>query len=228
MKNISKIWLALPLLGLLITVSAITTASNVNAATPYATVTCNKDSDSARRIIVIKKDSAETRFTTDSKCKDLDLSGATTEKDLTKTQYEALIDKISPTHEMSGAGDPDNTTSESTSACTEKAFLAYPTWYRGLRCKKNNGVEHVVIGRGEDKIPKTIWTVVLNVLDILIQTAGILAVVFLMYNGFQYLTSGGSADKISKAKTGMLQSVVGLTIAVLASVIISFIVGRIL
>jgi len=122
-----------------------------------------------------------------------------------------------------------------TCGCTSN-FLGFPSWNCGLKCsvlyydekgKEVSTQEHVVIGDGENEIPTTIWTVVLNVMRILLQVAGIVAVCFLIFNGYQYLTSNGDSSKISKAKTGLLQAIVGLAIAVLSSTIIYFIVGSI-
>ena len=64
----------------------------------------------------------------------------------------------------------------------------------------------------------------LNGLNILLQIAGILAVVMLIASGYNYLTSSGEPDKITKAKTGLLRAIVGLAIAVMSSTIIYFIV----
>jgi hypothetical protein len=108
-------------------------------------------------------------------------------------------------------------------------FLSFPTWDRGLKCEENKdapdptSTRHVKV----DDIPTFVWTVVLNILDILLRLAGILAVVMLIMNGYQYLTSAGVPDKISKAKTGLLHAIVGLAIALMASTIIYFIVGEV-
>jgi hypothetical protein len=106
---------------------------------------------------------------------------------------------------------------------TDSDFLLFPTWNRGLDCDTTGGAEHVVV----EDIPKFIWTVALNALDILLRIAGILAVVMLIVNGYQYLTSSGAPDKVAKAKTGLLRTIVGLALAVLASTIIYFVVDRI-
>lgn len=109
-------------------------------------------------------------------------------------------------------------------ACEKSSgFLAFPNWQRGLECKDN----HVVIGEEKDAIANFVWTIALNGLDILLQVAGILAICLLIYNGYQYLTSAGDSSKISKAKTGLMQAIVGLAIAILASTIIYFIIGRV-
>jgi hypothetical protein len=103
-------------------------------------------------------------------------------------------------------------------------FLGFPNWNSGLTCDVGaNGQPYTVI----DSIPTFIWTIVLNVIDILMRIAGMIAVVMLLFNGFQYMTSGGQADKIAAAKKGLLQAIVGLLITVMAVSIIGFIVGRI-
>jgi hypothetical protein len=126
-------------------------------------------------------------------------------------------------------------TREQSVACQEPCkktsdFLGFPTWNRGLQCRRVQDKDDASVKTTStvmDDVPKFVWTVALNGLDILLRIAGILAVVMLLYNGFQYITAAGSSDKISKAKTGMLQSIVGLLIAVSAAAIIGFIVGNV-
>lgn len=89
----------------------------------------------------------------------------------------------------------------------------------------DNGSCHVVIESNSDGLPKFVWTVVLTILYDISVAAGIIAVVMIIINGFQYMTSGGSADKISNAKKGLMQSIIGLAITILAATIINFIVG---
>jgi hypothetical protein len=114
------------------------------------------------------------------------------------------------------------------SCTTNDTFLTFPQWNRGLECDGIDEKTHVVIGDGEGDIPKFVWTIALNALDILLRVAGIMAVIMLIVSGYQYLTSAGTPDKISKAKTGMLRAIVGLALALLASAIIYFIVGWIM
>jgi hypothetical protein len=112
----------------------------------------------------------------------------------------------------------------------ERNFLSFPTWDSNLTCEQDynaknpKGTRHVVV----TDLSKFIWTVVLNVLDILLRIAGILAVIMLIVSAYQYLTSTGVPDKITKAKTGMIRAIVGLALALLASTIIYFVVGRLM
>lgn len=55
---------------------------------------------------------------------------------------------------------------------------------------------------------------------------GITAVVMIIISGFRLVTSGGETEKVSKAKSMLIGSVIGLVIVALAWVLISFIISR--
>jgi hypothetical protein len=125
---------------------------------------------------------------------------------------------------VSAADPPDGWTRfNECSSINKPSFLEFPPWNRGLKCDQKDD-DPSQISTVIESIPTFVWTVALNALDILLRIAGILAVVMLIVNGYQYLTSAGAPEKISKAKTGLLKAVVGLAIAVLSSTIIYFIV----
>ena len=42
--------------------------------------------------------------------------------------------------------------------------------------------------------------------------AGIAAVFFLLYSGFQYITAGGDGDKAGKARTGIINAIIGIIV----------------
>ena len=56
--------------------------------------------------------------------------------------------------------------------------------------------------------------------------AGIVAVIVIIVSAFFYVTSQGDASKIKRAKDGILYSVVGLVIVMMAFVITNFVIGR--
>lgn len=56
--------------------------------------------------------------------------------------------------------------------------------------------------------------------------AGIVAVIVIIISGIFYVISQGDASKIKRAKDGILYSVVGLIIVMLAFVLTNFIIGR--
>lgn len=112
--------------------------------------------------------------------------------------------------------------------CGSNNFLVvFKPWDAGLEHRLgDNGACHAIIPQGSsNNIPAFVWTIVLTILYDISVAAGIIAVVMVIINGFQYMTSGGSADKVSNAKKGLMQSVIGLAITILAATIINFIVG---
>lgn len=67
--------------------------------------------------------------------------------------------------------------------------------------------------------------IALAVIDILIRVAAMLAVVMVVYGGFTLVTSQGTPDKIAGARKTILNAVVGLVIALVASQFVKFIAG---
>lgn len=57
--------------------------------------------------------------------------------------------------------------------------------------------------------------------------AGLVAVIFLIYGGVQYIIAGGDQDTMDKAKNTIIYAIIGLVIILLAFVVVSA-VGRIL
>ena len=108
-------------------------------------------------------------------------------------------------------------------ACDERAFLSFPTWYRGLPCDANGELNL----KGENIGDDVIWPVVLNVTDILLQVAGMVAAFFVLWSGIRYMTSRGSPEITKNALMGLWQAAIGMFIAVLASTIVGFLVASI-
>jgi len=68
-------------------------------------------------------------------------------------------------------------------------------------------------------------SVVQSVINIILYVVGVVAVIMMIFGGFQYITSSGDAAKVTKAKNTILYGVVGLVIAVLAYAIVNFVLG---
>lgn len=75
-------------------------------------------------------------------------------------------------------------------------------------------------------IPKTnAGSTFTGLLGITYWIAGVIAVIVIIVAGFMYVTSGGDAAKVVKAKNAILYAVVGLIVIILAFVITGFITG---
>jgi len=105
-----------------------------------------------------------------------------------------------------------------------KGFLGFPTWYRGLTMDGGS----CDIKSPSDDLGGFIWHIALNVIEMAMMAVVYVAVFFILYGGFQFLTSQGAPDGMAKARTTILNAVIGLVISLVAVGIINFIVTGLL
>lgn len=80
-------------------------------------------------------------------------------------------------------------------------------------------------GSGADtQLPDTIT----GILNGVIAVAGLVAAVYIVVGGVQYMTSAGDAGKIKKAKETILYALIGLIICALTFAIVNFVLANIL
>lgn len=111
----------------------------------------------------------------------------------------------------------------SLNACNDYSnILTFPNWYRGAYTNGPGGC---------DLFPDTsvginyVWVVVSNVIEILLQLVGYVAVGFIIFGGFKYLTSQGESSALASAKNTITQAIVGLVISIVSVLILNFVVG---
>ncbi len=66
-----------------------------------------------------------------------------------------------------------------------------------------------------------------DLLSIVFGTIGALAFLMIVISGLRYILSAGDAQKMSKAKNGLVYALVGLAIALAAESIVAFVAGNI-
>lgn len=54
---------------------------------------------------------------------------------------------------------------------------------------------------------------------------GVIAIIFILYGGFKYITSGGDSSKVTTAKNAIIYAIIGLIIVALAQFIVNFVLG---
>jgi hypothetical protein len=59
-----------------------------------------------------------------------------------------------------------------------------------------------------------------NIINIVFLIAGVLAVLYLLWSGIQYITAGGNADKVKAARQGIINAVIGIVVIMAAFFII--------
>ena len=106
-------------------------------------------------------------------------------------------------------------------ACGNGNFLFFPTWYEYLGSQTETTGSYktcsVVIHNIND-----VWLIVAAIVEILLRVAALIAVVFIIWSGSEYLTSEGNPDKTNRARSMLISALVGLTISILAASIVNF------
>ncbi len=69
-------------------------------------------------------------------------------------------------------------------------------------------------------------SVIRTILNVLTAVIGIVAVIMIIVGGFHYVTSGGSQEKVKKAKDTLLYAIIGIIIAALAQIIVKFVLDK--
>lgn len=108
-------------------------------------------------------------------------------------------------------------------ACADR-LLTFPTWYRGIGTSTADGCE-IKSPTAAGGIQKFIWTIGLNVIEVMLQLVGYISVGFIITGGFKYMTSSGSSDGMAKARTTILNAVIGLGISLFSVAIVNVVAG---
>ena len=103
--------------------------------------------------------------------------------------------------------------------CTAPTFLGFKTWYDGL--PMSGDCKTVLSPSGNNELVSFVWTIVLNVIYDLSEAIGIVTVGFIIYGGYLFITSEGDATKSAKAKKTLTGAIIGLLVAVFATIIIN-------
>jgi Type IV secretion system pilin len=110
---------------------------------------------------------------------------------------------------------------DASASCTKTTtFLGIPSWYEYLNVQLDagTGICQTTAPNGGNPIP----FIALAVVDILLKVAALVALIFVVYGGFRFATAQGSPEAISKGKKTVINAIIGLVIAVLASQIVKF------
>lgn len=108
-------------------------------------------------------------------------------------------------------------------SCANKGIEIIPPWYKYLKGTKDSGDSHCTL---QFSFPDDLGAIGLAVIEILLRVGAFVAIGYVIYGGFLYITSQGEPEKAKGAQQTILNAVVGLVITILATGIITFIGGR--
>lgn len=120
------------------------------------------------------------------------------------------------------------------------AFLTFPAWYRGLAVDNGRGGCDICGPAGlnvnkdacstttstsSDNIGPFIWHIVLNVIEIGLQLVGYAAFGFILFAGFQYMTSAGDPAQAVRARQTIFNAAIGIFVSFAAIAVVNLVVG---
>lgn len=114
----------------------------------------------------------------------------------------------------------------SVSAKCDERLLTFPAWYRGVNDKSDSCT--IVVPKGDNGLQKFIWTIILNVIEIMIQLVAYISIGYIMWGGYTYMRSMGSSENTKRAKDMIQNAIIGLILSTVAVFVVSFIAGRII
>lgn len=109
--------------------------------------------------------------------------------------------------------------------CKEPSFFGLETWYHFLKTDANCNVINFQFlpANGQSDV----LLVALAIVDDLLRIGGLVAIAFVIYGGFQYVTSQGSPENTQKAQSTIQNALIGLVISILAISVVAFLGTRI-
>lgn len=89
------------------------------------------------------------------------------------------------------------------------------------QCRGKNASTAVCKSKGDNAS-----SLIGNVVNILMFILGAISTIMIVIGGLKYVTSNGDSNSIQSAKNTILYAVVGLVVAISASAIVAFVLGR--
>jgi hypothetical protein len=106
--------------------------------------------------------------------------------------------------------------------CSGSGFFGIPSWYKYLNLTTNSDGS-CNFSNFTFWPPDNFLLVLLAILDMLLYVSGIVAIVFVIYGGVQYIMSQGNPENTKKAQSTIFNALIGMIICILAATIVNFI-----
>ena len=94
-------------------------------------------------------------------------------------------------------------------------------------CNMENVTDEIKAASGCGGAVAGLDNVVLNIVQAVILVLGVVAVIFVVIGGVNYMTSAGDTQKVEKAKKTILYAVIGLAVCALSFAIVNWAIGAI-
>lgn len=104
----------------------------------------------------------------------------------------------------------------------------FPTWYKYLPGETDpaDGTTCRLVMDFSRNAANSMVSIGLAIVEIMLLIAGIVAVAYIIYGGYRYVLSQGNPENTKVAKDAVLNAVIGLVIAIMATVIVRYVGGK--
>jgi hypothetical protein len=104
-------------------------------------------------------------------------------------------------------------------------FFGLPAWYEYLQLDPATCevINFELLGTGTNS---GLILIALAIVEMMLRIAGVVAVAFVIWGGFTFITSQAEPDKLAQAKHTITNALIGLVIALLATSIVIFVGNR--
>ncbi len=106
--------------------------------------------------------------------------------------------------------------------CDGGGFLGLPAWYEGLTVGSDCNVE-----APSGDITKFITILSFNIIRIGLMAVAYIAIGFILYGGFKFLTAEGESEKMVGARRTIINAVIGLIISICSVALVKFVSSNI-
>ena len=107
-------------------------------------------------------------------------------------------------------------------SCDGGGILSLPTWYKYLdgNVDAKSGLCTPVMTKLTD-----VYLIIAAIIEIILRISALAAVAFIIYGGFQFITSRGEPDKAAKARGTVQNALIGLVISISSAAIVTYFAG---
>lgn len=108
-------------------------------------------------------------------------------------------------------------------AACHDTLLTFPAWFHGL----TDGQCNIKSPSKAGGITKFILIIAFNIVDILLQAAAYISVIFIIYGGFRFIVDAGLPDSVVRARKTILNAIIGLVISMMSIGIVNLIASKV-
>lgn len=106
-------------------------------------------------------------------------------------------------------------------------ILGFPTWYKYLKpTVVSTGNSYACHLEFDFEKPGDISKIILAITEIVLRIGGLAAVGFIIYGGFNYVTSQGDPQKAASARKYIINAIIGIVISGVATYVVQIIAQR--